>query len=309
MIINTISPQEAEFKINNVRQKGMEEVKRLSFDSLNNIKLVFGEPVIYEFNIEGILFEIFAHFEENSPYLIVFNPARVNRKKHQLPFFHRWSWGIKSGYSSIVMNDPTLYLDNLEIGWFQGLEEKYYLPLACEIVMSLAKQLNLFAKDILFCGSSAGGFSSLMMAGFVRQSSAFVINPQTNAFNFSKLRVEELLKSSFSGINREEAKKRYAIRFSVPDYYRSQKYVPRIFYMQNASDVNHWKNHYLPLIETVGEMIANDELPNWLDKLLIQSEIYCHGDHVEGTKAVTYEHWIERVKTFMKSNDIRTPTQ
>lgn len=304
MTLETITKQEADFKINKIKQEGMEQVKKLSYNSLDTIQLIFGEPVIYELNIEGILFEIFAHFEETSPHLIVFNPARVNRKRHKLPFFHRWTWAIKSGYSSIVMNDPTLYLDNLEIGWFQGLEKKHYLPIACKIIMFLTEQLNLFPKDILFCGSSAGGFSSLMMAGFIRQSSAFVINPQTNAFNFSKLRVEELLKASFSGINRKEARKKYATRFSIPDYYRSQNYVPRIFYMQNVSDFNHWTNHYLPLIETIGEMIGDDQGSNWFNKLLIQSEIYCHGNHVEGTKAISYEHWIKRAETFMELRNV-----
>ena len=238
MIKKAALNEKAKLKIGKIKQEGMNEVQRLSYDSLDNIEILFGQPVIYEFYIEGILFEVFAHFEQNSPYFIVFNPARVNRKKHKLPFFHRWSWAIKSGYSSIVMNDPTLYLNDLEIGWFQGTDKKHYLPLACKIITLLSKQLCISPERILLCGSSAGGFSSLMMAGYIRQSSAFVINPQTNAFNFSKLRIDKLLEASFSGISRKEAREKYATRFSVAEYYRSIKYIPKIFYMQNTSDIN-----------------------------------------------------------------------
>ena len=287
--------------IQEIKKKGMHTLKRVSCSLEKPIDIVFEEPIIYEFNIDGVLFEIFAHLKYESPYLYVFSPTEVDANKYSLPCFIRWSWAIKCPYSAISLNDPTLYLGDVKVGWFQGTEDNYYLPKICDIVRILATHINMSTQSILFCGSSAGGFTSLMMAAYFR-SAAFVVNPQTDLARDGKYRLDPLLRRCFSGISREEARNKFLHRLSVPAYYRLANYIPKIYYLQNTTDKFHWKNHYLPFIQSIGEM--NAERDDWLDRVMIQSELYCHGDHKQGSKLVSFESWMTRCEQLMKTQQL-----
>jgi hypothetical protein len=290
-------------QIRDVKSLGFSSIKKLSCSSPEEIEPIFGEPVIYEINIDGVLFEMFAHLKQNSPLLYVFGPAAVDRDKNHLPYFPRWSWAINCPYSALSLNDPTLYLGDLKVGWFQGTEKQYYLPLSCNLVTHLANLINLKPEDILFCGSSAGGFSSLMMAAFVREASAFVVNPQTDITRDIKKRVNPLLKTCFSGMTRQEARKKFISRLSVLEYCHSIGNLPRIFYLQNINDHSHWKNHYLPFIQGIGNLILQSN--QGVNLVNFHSELYSYsGSHKEGSQAVTYDHWMQRSNIFMQSTGI-----
>ncbi len=288
-------------QIQKVKEKGIQNLKRVRCELENPIEIFFGEPVIYEFNIDGVLFELFTHLKPESPFLYVFSPTERDPKRHSLPYFVRWSWAVKCPYSAISLNDPTLSIEDVNVGWFQGTKENYYLPTTCEIIRSLATHINISSQNILFCGSSAGGFTSLMMAAYVR-SAAFVVNPQTDLTRDRRYRLDPILQKTFSGISPEEARDKFLSRLSISAYYRSVNYIPKICYLQNTTDTFHWETHYLPFIKSIGEM--NSERDDWMDRVMIQSELYCHGNHPQGSQLVSYEHWMSRCENFMKMQQL-----
>jgi hypothetical protein len=234
--------------------------KRIDCSSIEDLEPVYGEYAIYKINHHGVLFELLTHFRENSPLLYILGQGSINdekRKKYGLPLFQRWSWTTDLPCSVIILNDPTIYMGNLEVGWFQGTKDNYYLPIACELIQVFLNKINLNSKDVIFSGSSAGGFTSLMMAGSFPDSAVFVNNPQTDIRKYRKNSIEKLLNASFSGMSIEDAQDRqFDYRFSVIEYYRSISKIPNIYYVQNVKDTFHMNNHYMPFINEINKLIA-----------------------------------------------------
>ena len=75
----------------------------------------------------------------------------------------------------IYYNDPTLYLGKLSLGWGQGELNRFYLQDIANILEIVFVKLKVDSKNVLFYGSSGGGFMSLILAGFVKGSTALLI--------------------------------------------------------------------------------------------------------------------------------------
>jgi hypothetical protein len=269
--------------------------QKIDCSSIEDLEPVYGEYAIYKINHHGVPFEILTHFRENSPLVYVFGQGSINdekRKKYGLPLFQRWSWAKDLAYSVIILNDPTLYMGNLEVGWFQGTKENCYLPLTCELIQVFLNKVNLNSKNVIFTGSSAGGFTSLMMAGAFPDSSVFVNNPQTDIRKDCQNSIEKLLNASFSGMSIEDAQDRqFDYRFSVIEYYRSISKIPNIYYVQNVKDTLHLNNHYMPFINELNKLIAENH-----DKFKtsqIYTELYFDG--VAGQELLLKKEYIRRL--------------
>lgn len=90
------------------------------FKDLEFKDIKYYEPLEITCHHEGVDFEFFCTFKPNLP-LVVFGQSAITRPV-ELPVFHRWSWINECNYSTIFINDPTLYLDSeMEGGWLQGL--------------------------------------------------------------------------------------------------------------------------------------------------------------------------------------------
>lgn len=266
-----------------------DQIRKVDYFSYEEIEPIFGESIIYRIHIDGVIFEIFASLKLNSPYLDVYGQSAFDITKFQLPVFHRWSWAVKSPFSVIVLNDPTLYLikDRQEsycAGWFQGTAENYYLPIACEIVSTFAKKLQIDSTSVLFVGSSAGGFTSLMMAAYIQGSSAFVVNPQTNLTCYPPFS-KQILKNNFSQFSIEEAKDKFITRFSIVAYCRDIKYIPNFYYIQNLND-HHFRSHLIPFCGEINQLIQENKklqprihyeiYPDQVGHVILDSDIEIH---------------------------------
>ena len=210
----------------------------------------------------------------------------IDRTKMQLPIFQRWSWAEEIKASVLILNDPTLFGNDLVLGWWQGNEEQYAIPSACEFIKLVVNKLGYSLNDLLFYGSSAGGFASLMMAGHLKGSMAIVNNPQTNLIKYHLGPVQDLLVNKFRGMPNEEVFEQYPTRISVSEWFKSIGYIPRIVYYQNVKDPFHFENHYQPFVQ--------DLYQSGIDPNEFQSVLYTH----------SWGHFpLERVKTVSIIND------
>jgi hypothetical protein len=237
----------------------LRDTKRHRYDSIGAVEPIFDAPGVLEIDVDGVFFELYASLVEDSPHLLVFGQGAVDREKFELPVFQRWSWALSHPSSVLVLNDPTLYQGKIPLGWFQGTAERSYLPDAVAIVGHIAEHLGRQPTDVLFYGSSGGGFTSLAMAAMMRGACALANNPQTDVTRYYKSHVTALLEAGFGGIPIKEARERYAERMNLVRIFRKLNHVPDFYYVQNTQDVYHLKSHFMPFMKQVNDMILNDE--------------------------------------------------
>ena len=271
-------------------------IRKNPIQSLKDFKIVYNLPLVNELKSWNYNNHFFSYFRQDATQLVVMLQGAVNREKVKIPVFQRWSWFANINASILILNDPTLFGNSLELGWWQGEEEKYALPSACRLVELVAKKLGISTKEVVFFGSSAGGFSALMMAGHLRRSFVIANNPQTNILEYEASHIHPLLKTKFRGISKQEAFERYPNRFSVLEFFKSINYVPKIAYYQNIKDHTHFETQYLPFIQ--------DLYQSELDPNELQSILYTHDrGHYPLEKLKTVEiinYWLRRLPELEK---------
>lgn len=264
----------------------LNHIKQNWIPSGAELEIFYDQPFVNELKDWPYPNHFFSYFKKGSTKLVVMLQGGIDRTKMQLPIFQRWSWAEEINASILILNDPTLFDNDLVLGWWQGSEEQYAIPSACQFIKVVINKLGYSCKDILFYGSSAGGFSSLMMAGYLKGSMAIVNNPQINLIKYHRGPVQDLWTNKFRGMSNEEVFERYPTRLSVSEWFKSIHYIPKIVYYQNVKDPLHFENHYRPFVQ--------DLYQSGIDPNEFQSILYTH----------SWGHFpLERVKTVSIIND------
>ena len=181
--------------------------------------------------------------------LIVFLSGAAKREDRTVPLFHRWKWQTSlTSYHTAFISDPTLHLDdNLILGWYTGNEESDYTEILANLVLSWCTSLDLELNQVLFVGSSGGGFAALQLATLLPGAMAFVENPQTVTTEYLDIEVEEHLRICFP--NGNPTKQKSNSRLSVTQRINQHQQMPRFVYSQNIFDDFHLNRHYQPFFE------------------------------------------------------------
>ena len=125
------------------------------------------------------------------------------------------------------------------------------------IIKKFAKFLNIETSNLFFYGSSAGGFASLLVSAYFKNSTAIVNNPQTDVVNYEEVHVKRILKIGFSDIDINSYRREYRYRSSPLEVYEKLKQVPNIYFLQNSADTSHLYKHALEFVESVSRLKAN----------------------------------------------------
>lgn len=106
-----------------------------------------------------------------------------------VPHFYRWTWAANRMFPGnvLVASDPSFYLDpSLGAGWLVGTKDEDATLNFCEIVKAFIKTLKIPFKNIVFWGSSAGGFAAMQLCKYFPGSSAVAVNAQTEIYKFER---------------------------------------------------------------------------------------------------------------------------
>ncbi|MFD2991125.1 glycosyl transferase family 2 [Fictibacillus nanhaiensis] len=224
----------------------------VNFEDLEDI-LISYEPFILRVLKEGVKFEFLVRIKESSKKLLVFGSGAYNPEKMKPPVFQRHTWINKFEESMILYNDPTLYLGPLSLGWGHGTTNRFYLEEIAEILQIIMKRILVNANQVIFYGSSGGGFMSMVLAGFIQGSTALVNNPQTIVTNYYQSHVNKLFQHSHPELTIEEINRKYNHRLNAISLFKKFNYVPKITYIQNVACEHDMTNHVLPFIEGLKE--------------------------------------------------------
>ncbi|MFC4661444.1 hypothetical protein [Oceanobacillus aidingensis] len=221
--------------------KGFENIV-IDFNKLKTMVLNKNKQLALSVVKDNITYEFLLYIRNNSQKAIVFGSGAYNPNKVSPPIFNRFSWYEHFEETCIYYNDPTLYLsEELTIGWGYGTSEKHYIEEIAEILEVLYKRIKISHEKVLYFGSSAGGFQSLML-GSRLQGLVVVNNPQTIIENYYKNSVKKLLNClTEKSLNPERA--------IATKYFEKNKYVPTIIYMQNMASEHDMQNQFIPFME------------------------------------------------------------
>lgn len=239
---------------------------------------------------KGEFFYFKFDIKKSSSQLAIHTNGAVDFSIKVPPVFQRSTWGKKISAHCIFIDDKTvtdIKQQNFPTAWLIGTKDRYYAEDYYEIVSIVQDNLEIKNNDVFYWGSSAGGTSSIALATLHKGSTAIANNPQTNISHFR--RKEIILKTVFPNQLESEIFEKEKYRLSLASLMNVNKYVPRIFYIQNnmhASDLN---NHLYPFIE---------ELDKYnLDKTSITFWLY--NDYERGHKPLLPDKTLEYLHTIM----------
>ena len=231
----------------------VDEIININYEELNTFEF----PVGYRFGLcvklRGTKYEFLVHFKTNIDKVLCLGAGAMgNDSKHDTrrPFFHRHGW--KFDASTIWYNDPTRYLNLKSKGsWGVGTTEEYFLENISDIVVKLIERVNIKHENLIFYGSSMGGFTSLQLATMVKDSIALADIPQLEFQNH--VSYDKVKPYCFPGLSDEEIWDRFKHRFDVIELMKKENYIPKATIVFNCSnrDIN---TQYLDFIKKINEL-------------------------------------------------------
>lgn len=173
--------------------------------------------------------------------LFVLLSGAIDRGKTMPPVFNRYSWAEKGLFpgSVLVISDPSVSLDGrLDLGWYVGDVNGGVSKAVCDIVRLYLRLLNLTVEDVVFWGSSGGGFAAISASIKMPGSKAVAINAQANILKYEVRRsVDNFL--DFIGAPSFEMDNNPEINLLLSDFTAA-----KILLVQNVFDRHHLECHF-----------------------------------------------------------------
>ena len=197
--------------------------------------------IVYKNNVK---YEFLIHLKSDSKNLVCFGSGALNgsdlKRFEQKPRFNRQSWKINE--STLFYNDPTRYLNNSMLGgWGIGTTDDWYLENIKEIILKIKEFYEIKNENILFYGSSLGGFTSMLLGTLVKDSKVLADVPQLTFENAKYF--QHIKHIVFPDLSDEEIKNNYNYRLNVLDLIKKEKYIPNAYIIFDAGEID-IKEHY-----------------------------------------------------------------
>lgn len=131
----------------------------------------------FRITLHGAPFEGIFH-EKPGKFLYVAFDGRRN-PADPLPKFPRWSYSSLVEGSFLAIEDPMYYMHTaLQLAWYYGTTDHCYLEDCVAIVKTVCARLNIPHENVVFFGSSGGGYAALYAATLLQNSLSVSLNPQ-----------------------------------------------------------------------------------------------------------------------------------
>lgn len=188
---------------------------------------------------------------KNPEGVIVFLPGAYDRRKGVFQFQrHSWSEDYIDKYHCLYLDDPTVNeSNNVSIGWFQGWRGCNLFKVISDVVRLIILKFNFSEKELIFFGSSAGGFASLKLIEEFSESTAIAINPQFYLHKFYEKQFKEMLLYSYREVSDDFLLELKKNSFSVNPIILKRN----VFIFQNTEDKFHWNEHFLPFLNSINK--------------------------------------------------------
>lgn len=258
-----------------------EQQIKINFDELNDLELIYNKKIGLTVFYEDVKYEFILKLEKKTDELIIVGSGALGNRPfdRSRPLYHRHSWNFKR--STIYYNDPTYYVDDVIKGaWCFGTKENYYLKKIATILDILIHKLNIDYENVLFYGSSAGGFTSLILATLFKGTLCLADIPQIYVDRY-KSKFRQLdgwrpLKEYYYGdeITDEEFLELHKFRLNFVELCKKEKYIPNAYMVLDCSVDLDFKTQYTPFFHELNSLPFS-ETSNWI-KLIINGKNQGH---------------------------------
>lgn len=219
--------------------------------------------------------------------LLVFMPAALDKDRpdRSRPTFSRWSWANHFSDSTVIsIADPALAISpELDAAWFLH-DELDLIALISQFISEYARAHSIPEGNILFYGTSLGGFAALACASLIPGSTASAEVPQIDVENWLLNKPEQLAAIEQHLLRGESLSAFRAIhpeRVNLRDRFRQAGRVPNFLIHTNPGDQSY--NDQKNLIEWITE----SDLPTTGAELLVTTRLNGH-THYQGTAGLKF---------------------
>ncbi|MBQ6443465.1 MAG: hypothetical protein IJJ11_02155 [Methanosphaera sp.] len=230
--------------------KGITDIGiKIKYEDLDKLEYPKNELVYLIVEYENFDYEFLLRDLDESDKLTVLGSGAFNKEKgydRTGPWFNRWSWTFDD--STLYYHDPTLYLaDDIYGPWGLGTPETWYLEKISIITSKIAEVMGVRNNDILFYGSSAGGFTSLMLSIMVKDSVCLAEVPQFDITSWGSF--WRPLKNASFDMDDKEFVEKYGNRVSVMKLIQQKEYIPNAYVLMDCSAEYDFTRQYLPFFK------------------------------------------------------------
>ena len=210
---------------------------------------------------KSVEYEFIIHLKDNSDKMIILGSGSIPRllkpKFKDRPVFNRVTWPFQE--STIYYNDPTRKINGeLTGGWGLGTPDNWYLKEISNIIKIIANKIYEYEtpkdayKNLIFYGSSMGGFMSLQLSILVKNSVSVVEIPQ---FDLCKwVYWPTLKKELFNDSDTEKIKKKYSYKLNIFDLMLKEKYIPNTYMVLDCSVERDFQIQYKDFLMKLNEL-------------------------------------------------------
>lgn len=223
VIENTIQLREEKSKFKKLNYP----VEEIDYDELKNY--VIKDDLLYILAVkkDQVKYEYLIHKRKDTDKLIVFNNGAISDGNVKYPIFQRHSWDMILKTSSIFCMDPTMYINDLAVGWGVGMDDHYYLETSSIILKEIIYKMKISLDNTVIYGTSAGGFLSIIMGIYLKGAKVVADNSQLDVSNWAFISaVDVVMEYCFKHVANAL---KYPERFNVVQAFIKHNYVPPIY--------------------------------------------------------------------------------
>lgn len=226
-------------------------VEKIEYYNLKDYNIKENLLYILEITKNNVKYEYLINRKIDNEKLIVFNNGAIAGGNIKYPVFQRHSWANELKTSSIFCMDPTLYVNDLSVGWGIGKNDDYYLENNSIILKELIEKMNIRLENTVIYGTSAGGFLSIIMGVYLKGAVVVADNTQLNLNNWIfKSALDVVIMYCFDNIGDSL---KYKERFDVIECFKKHNYVPKMYLHVNACSKADNSMQIVPFLEELEE--------------------------------------------------------
>lgn len=258
-------------------------VEKIDYYDLENYKIRENLLYILEVKKDNVKYEYLINRKTDNDKLIVFNNRAIAGGNVKTPVFQRHSWANMIKTSAVFCMDPTLYVNDLSIGWGVGKNEDYYLENSSLILKTIIQKMNIKLEDTVIYGTSAGGFLSIIMGIYLKGAKVVADNTQLDVSNWAFISaVDYVMEYCFDNIG---TSLKYPERFNVVEAFIKHNYVPKIYLHVNLCSKVDNSMQLVPFLKKIETMKNVTEYNN--------IEITLHYEEKKGHDGLSQDEAIE----------------
>ena len=220
-------------------------------------KIPFNRQVGLVVLLNEIKYEFLLHIKPQYDDMICLGPSGLSdvdkiEEFKSRPMFTRHKWDFDK--SILLYNDNTRYVWEGETGsgWGMGLPDDYFLENIKNMIIKITQHFNILPQNILFYGSSMGGFTSIQLATMIKGSFAIAENPQVDA----RMWINDyyLKYGMHSELYEKETLKQFEpFKYNVLHMIKKENYIPNLTIIHDINPID-IKNHLIPFIDELSKL-------------------------------------------------------